>query len=321
MTLGEAYRAGRGLLERAGNESASFDAGCLFRKAFGLGRQQRILRAAEPADGGKAREYLSLIRERAAGRPLQYILGEWPFLGLTLRVGEGVLIPREETELLVRTAAELLKGAGPRPFAADLGAGSGAAALGLASLLPGARVAALEKYPPALSFLRENIARTGAAGVTAVEADMLDPASAARLPAPDGVISNPPYVREGELPFLQEEVRREPREALCGGPDGLEFYRAIAEIWLPRLKPGGVAAVEVGDGQAEAVRALFSGALEDLSVRKDFNGVARVVSGRRRQSRQSRFRPAAERGGSRRLCVPGRKGEAPGRDRAGRELP
>lgn len=281
MTLGAVYRAGRNRLRRAGNAGAEFDAGCLFRKAFGLDRQQRVLRAAEPAGPARARRFLAMARERAAGRPLQYILGEWPFLGLILEVGEGVLIPREETELLARTAAEMLAGE-KAPFFADLCAGSGAVALGVVSLAPGARAAALEKYPAALRYLKKNIARAGFAGVKAVEADVLDPAAAERMPALDGVFANPPYVRAGEIPTLQREVRREPREALDGGPDGLRFYRAVARLWLPRLRPGGAAAVEVGDGQAEAVRRLFSGELEGLCVRRDFSGVARVVAGKKR---------------------------------------
>lgn len=279
MRLGEAYRTGKKLLEEAGCESPAFDAGCLFQKAFGLDRQQRVMRSQDGADTRKTEEYFSLARERAAGRPLQYILGEWPFFGLTLEVGEGVLIPREETELLVRTAADLLKGRG-RPEVADLCSGSGAVALGLASLLPGANVTAVEKYGEALCFLRRNIQTIGLPGVKAEKLDVLDPGSAERFFGLDAVVSNPPYVRAGEIGGLQPEVRREPREALDGGDDGLTFYRAIAEIWLPRLKPGGIAAVEIGEGQAEDVKRLFGGALKDLRVYRDFNGFDRVVSGR-----------------------------------------
>jgi release factor glutamine methyltransferase len=177
MTLGEAYRAGKKLLEAAGNAGPAFDASCLFQKAFGLDRQQRTVRSSEPAAAEKTEAYFRMARERAGGRPLQYILGEWPFLGLSLEVGEGVLIPREETELLVRAAAKLLEGV-PEPKILDLCAGSGAVALGLASLLPGARVFAAEKYEGALSYLRRNIRKTGLAGVAAAALDVLDPASA-----------------------------------------------------------------------------------------------------------------------------------------------
>lgn len=283
MTLGEAYRAGRKLLEKAGNESPAFDASALFEKAFGLSRQERILRSPEPADEQALREYLSLARERAAGRPLQYILGSWPFLGLSLEVGEGVLVPREETELLVRMAARMLAGT-PEPRVLDLCSGSGAVALGTALLLPGARVAAAEKFETAFSYLEKNIRRTGFA-VEPLRFDVLDPASAARFHGLDGIVSNPPYVKSGELPRLQTEVQREPGEALDGGEDGLRFYRAIARNWVPALKPGGVLAVEVGEGQSGAVSRLFETAgIEHPETREDFNGIPRVVAGRRAEA-------------------------------------
>ena len=281
MNLGEAYREGKKLLESAGCDAPAFDAGCLFRKAFGLDRQQRVMRSAENAPEEETAAYLSLARERAAGRPLQYLLGEWPFLGMALAVGEGVLIPREETELLVRTAAEMLKGR-PSPRAADLCAGSGAAALGLVSLLPDARVTAAEKYGGAFSFLERNVQRYGAGRVRAVRLDILRPEAASGFSGLDAVVSNPPYVRAGEIPSLQREVKREPREALDGGDDGLLFYRAIAALWLPKLRPGGAAAVEIGEDQAEAVAALFEPLLDGIRVLRDFNGLDRVVCGRRK---------------------------------------
>lgn len=282
MTLGEAYRQGKRLLEKAGNEAPAFDAGCLFRKAFGLDRQQRIVQSGSAADMGKTAEYLAMAKERAGGRPLQYILGEWPFMGFPLEVGEGVLVPREETELLVRTAAELLAGAA-RPEIADLCAGTGAVSIGLASLLPGARITAVEKYPAAFFYLRRNLLRTNASGVTTAELDVLSPEAVRKFSPLDAVVSNPPYVRADEIPGLQEEVRHEPREALDGGRDGLVFYRAIARLWLPRLKPGGTAAVEIGEDQAADVVHLFSTLLRDIRVTKDFNGLDRVVSGKREE--------------------------------------
>jgi release factor glutamine methyltransferase len=282
MNIGEAYRTGKKLLEDAGCDSPAFDAGCLFQKAFGLDRQQRVMRSSECAGVPETESYLSLARERAAGRPLQYLLGEWPFLGLTLEVGEGVLIPREETELLVRTAAAMLNGC-PSPEAVDLCSGSGAVALGLASLLPGARVTAVEKYEGAFSFLNRNLERTGFGRVRAVCLDVLDPRSADGFSDLDAVVANPPYVRAGEIAALQREVRREPREALDGGSDGLLFYRAIAKLWLPKLKPGGVAAVEIGEDQAAEVSSLFAAQLDEIRVSRDFNGLERIVSGRRRK--------------------------------------
>jgi release factor glutamine methyltransferase len=278
LTLGETYRKGKSRLAAAGNESPAFDAACLFQKVFGYNRQQLAVHEREPAQAAKAEEYAALVEERAQGRPLQYILGKWPFMELELLVGEGVLIPREETELLVRTAAELLKGKN-NPAILDLCSGTGAVALGLASFYPKARICAVELYDGAFSYLQKNIRNTGLRNVTPLRMDVLRP-GAEEFPEWDGIVSNPPYVTTDEMETLQEEVKHEPRTALDGGADGLLFYRAIAKLWLPKLKPGGIAAVEVGDGQAAEVAALFQAAgLGRIRVEKDFNGIARVVAG------------------------------------------
>ncbi|WP_050697184.1 peptide chain release factor N(5)-glutamine methyltransferase [Anaeromassilibacillus senegalensis] len=281
MTLRETYQKGKMLLQDAENEVPAFDAICLFQKTFGLDRQQLILHGEQAAKPEQAEAFLALCGERAQGRPLQYILGEWPFMDFTLTVGEGVLCPREETELLVYTAAERLKGR-RNIHAVDLCGGSGAVALGLASLLPEAEIACVERYEEAYRYLEENIRRTGFSNVTPLRLDVLEPSSAVRLEALDAIVSNPPYVRAEEIPQLQAEVRREPRTALDGGADGLLFYRAIVNLWLPKLKPGGVAAVEIGENQGGPVQELFECAgLEYVKVIKDFNGLDRVVVGSR----------------------------------------
>ena len=284
MTLRQVYQKGKTLLEKAGIETPAFDAVCLFQNRFGLDRQQLIVHGAEPADEERAAAFLSLCEERAQGRPLQYILGEWPFMDFTLCVGEGVLAPREETELLVYAAAERLRKITPdggRPRVIDLCGGSGAVALGLASLLPGAELLCAEWYDGAYQYLRENIRRTGFSRVSPVQLDVLAPESAARFSGLDAVVSNPPYVEAGTIDGLQREVQREPRTALDGGADGLVFYRAIARLWIPRLKPGGLVAVEIGEGQARAVAELFRGAgVQNIEILQDFNGFDRVVLGR-----------------------------------------
>ena len=157
MTLEETYRAGRRELMEAGIESPAFDAVCIFEKYFGLDRQGLILRGREEAGEEASRAFFGSIRERAAGRPLQYILGVWPFLDMELAVGEGVLAPREETELLVREGAARLRrelpgaGDGEGLLMADLCSGSGAVALGLAGEFPAASVRAVERFPAAYS--------------------------------------------------------------------------------------------------------------------------------------------------------------------------
>ena len=279
MTLGQIYRQGKCVLDRAGNESPGFDADCLFQKAFGFDRQERVMHSNDSADDELAHDYLGDVNERASGRPLQYILGQWPFMGLELKVGEGVLIPREETELLVHTAARLLDGSA-EPKVLDLCAGTGAVALGLASLLPCARITAAELYDEAFSYLERNIKETGFQNVTAFRMDVLNPQSARQISALNCIVSNPPYVERSELPILQPEVQMEPRTALDGGVDGLDFYCAIAQIWLPKLEQGGVAAVEVGEGQASAVaKMLESAGLAQIQIYRDFNELERVVAG------------------------------------------
>ncbi len=282
MTIGEIYHLGKGRLAEAGNESPAFDAACLIKWVFGLNRQQLILRSGQAAGEEKKEEYIQMIEERASGRPLQYILGRWPFLNLELAVGEGVLIPREETELLVQTAADLLK-KHLSPRIIDLCSGTGAVALGLASLLPDSEITAAELYGEAYAFLARNCEETGYENVTPLRLDILDPKSAAHFCGLDGIVSNPPYVKEVELAGLQAEVKREPQTALAGGADGLDFYRAIARLWIPGLKPGGIAAVEIGEGQAEDVRTLFEQAgLTEIGIYRDFNGIERVVVGIRK---------------------------------------
>jgi release factor glutamine methyltransferase len=279
VTLGELYRRGKSVLLQSGNESPAFDAAFLFQKAFSIDRQSMIVYAQEKADTVQEKQYLAWIAERAEKRPLQYIVGQWPFMELNLSVGEGVLIPREETELLVYTAAQLLKNE-EKPTVLDLCAGTGAVALGLASLLPSAQITAVELYDMAFSYLSLNIRQTGYRNVMPARLDILNPMSAEHFSSVDCILSNPPYINTGELPVLQTEVQREPLTALDGGSDGLAFYRAIASVWLPKLKTGGTAAVEIGEGQAKQVAALFQSAgLTGIQAKKDFNGIERVVAG------------------------------------------
>ncbi|MCI9576513.1 MAG: peptide chain release factor N(5)-glutamine methyltransferase [Clostridiales bacterium] len=280
MTLAQVYQNGKEYLRKAGVESPAFDAMCLFEAVFGYNRQGLLLHGDEPAPNDRIVVFNDSIHQRADKRPLQYIVGEWPFLSLTLKIGEGVLIPREDTELLVRTAEEMLR-LREKAVALDLCAGTGAVGLGLASLLPQVEVTCVEFFDEALTYLKENLQRhPELASVNWMQADVLDPAVPEQFGMVDAIVSNPPYVITGEMETLQEEVRREPSTALDGGEDGLRFYRALAENWVPILKKGGIFAVEIGEGQAEAVRELFTQAgLKNIRIAKDFGGIDRVVAG------------------------------------------
>ena len=261
-------------LTEAGCEDAAFDARCLLEDLGGLPRGH----AADDTPLTEKQEAVlgTALSQRADGRPLQYILGEWEFLTLTLKVGEGVLIPRPDTELLCEVAAERLRGK-TAPRVLDLCAGSGCVGLGLASLCPTAQVTEVELSDAALPYLRENVSHYPQYAVTVRQADVLTDFDAFDGPY-DAILSNPPYIPTADLPSLQREVQREPQMALDGDADGLKFYRTIAEHWCEKLAPGGFCAVEVGIGQAEDVAALFAAqGLENTAIYPDLAGVPRVV--------------------------------------------
>lgn len=284
MIYRQLYLQGKRALTAAGVDSPGFDAALLMEKFLGLDRPGLALKGGQSPPPEAERAYLEAVEQRANRRPLQYILGEWDFMGLTLRVGEGVLAPREDTAVLVEALARQLSET-PAPKGLDLCAGSGAVALGLCSLLPEVEVACVEVDGSAARYLAENIRRYPRYHVHMVRGDVLS--------APDGfpanldfIVSNPPYIAAGEIPGLQAEVRREPELALNGGPDGLGFYRAIAGHWAKLLRPGGVLAVETGESQAQAVSGIFrSAGLEDITVIQDLAGLDRVVWGRSRNEK------------------------------------
>lgn len=265
-------------LTEAGCEDAGFDARCLLEDLGGLPRGRGA--GDTPLTDAQETVLENALAQRAAGRPLQYILGEWEFLALTLKVGEGVLIPRPDTELLCETAANHLRGK-TAPRVLDLCAGTGCVGLGVASLVPGAVVTEVELSDAALGYLRQNVAAYPSYDVTVLQADVLADFDAFAGPY-DAILSNPPYIPTGDLDGLQREVQHEPRMALDGTEDGLLFYRTIAEHWCEKMAPGGFCAVEVGVGQAADVAALFTAyGLENTEIWPDLAGIDRVVVARK----------------------------------------
>lgn len=281
VTAGELYRLVQTQLRQAGIEDAAFDAGCLMEDIGGVPKGRFLFGGDMPLPPDRVRAVQESADRRAAGYPLQYLLGEWAFLGLRLKVGEGVLIPRPDTEVLCETAARLLTAAFPGEAALpvlDLCAGTGCVGLGTASLCPRVQPTCVELSDRAFAYLTANLARYPRLNGRAVQADICT------APVPSGryaaLLSNPPYIPTDELSGLMREVRQEPRMALDGSADGLAFYRVIAARWLPCLRTGGLCAVEVGAGQAEAVETLFAGAgLAGLMRVRDAAGVERVVAG------------------------------------------
>lgn len=281
MTLRELYNLARGRFAAAGIDSPAFDAAAIVELVFGVDRSALLLKGDTQALPEKETEFLAFLARREQREPLQYILGEWEFMDMQLSTGPGVLCPREETELLCQTAAEAL---GSTPCTGlDLCAGTGAVALGLHRLCPQAAVTAVEISPEAAKYAKENIEKYGEGAVRLVMGDVLSSTFADELVEKplDFILSNPPYIASHELPGLQAEVQQEPALALDGGADGLIFYRAILSHWAPKLRPGGILAVEIGEDQGDAVSELFRAAGFSARVEKDFAGLDRVVFGER----------------------------------------
>ena len=215
------------------------------------------------------------LLELENGRPLQYILGRWEFEGRQFCVGEGVLIPREDTEAVLNLAKQVLKSRSNAVFA-DLGSGSGCIAVSL-NLDCGAKGYAVERSEKAFCYLEKNIKALGAE-ITAVLGDMFEPQLIEALPQLDLVVSNPPYIMGAEMQELEPSVLREPHEALFGGEDGLEYYRKICNMYYPKLKEGGAIAFEVGFKQADEVSKILKKAgFHSLREQKDLGEIRRAV--------------------------------------------
>lgn len=274
------YQAAVQTLRRAGNSDAAFDARCLMEHIFGLDRTALSLHGdCVPAQADE-RRFAELLLQRAAGEPLQYLLGTWEFLGASFQVGPGVLIPRPETELLAQAVLAHLKKL-ENPVVLDLCAGSGCMGLSIAKRRPDAQVYLLEKSPEAFLYLQNNADQIAKSNALPVMGDLMDGFQGFDLPAPHVIVSNPPYIKSDEIAGLQREVWREPHMALDGGADGLVFYRALAALWASSLRDGGLLAVECGEGQAQSIQALFQ--KEGLQTRTllDYSGIPRIVEGRK----------------------------------------
>ena len=236
-------------------ENTRFEAGCIVKAATGLSDIAFLTEPDTLITESQLNAVESMLSRRLSGEPLQYILGEWEFYGFPFKVGEGVLIPRQDTETLVELAEQhLSKGL----LCADLCAGSGCIGISLARIT-GCEFHSYELSDKALCYLEQNIMLNEVQGrVTAINADVLSEKVIEAAPMYDVIVSNPPYLTNDEMTRLQKEVSFEPSMALVGGEDGLDFYRDILRLWTVRLKEGGLFAVEIGETQAEAVSALFS---------------------------------------------------------------
>lgn len=296
MTFEEVYIKGKKKLASANIPDYVFDTMCIFEHVFNIKRQDLILYKNDCVPENKSDLFFKMVNERENHRPLQYILGICSFMGNTFKVGEGVLIPRDDTEVLVNVATQKLKNyikdqSVNSPLILDLCSGSGIIAISLAKLFPGATVFAVEFSDVALAFLKDNIKLNNVKNVVPIKfdvlkSDLMDLMSEIKnfngvaKPKFDLIVSNPPYIKSSSISSLQLEVQKEPQMALDGGIDGLDFYKTILNNWSSLLKNNTSLCVEIGYDQKNSVKNLFENKnFKNIEAFKDINNLDRVVAG------------------------------------------
>jgi release factor glutamine methyltransferase len=271
VKLGDALMSAQALIAPA-SDSPRLDAELLLGHVLGLNRAQIFTRLRDPLDAAAQTEFNQLVTRRAKSEPVAYLTGEKGFWTLTLKLAPGALVPRPETELLVEWALEVLRDrAAPR--IADLGTGSGAIALALASERPDAKIVATDLSDAALAIARDNARQLGLQRVSLRNGNWLEPLKGEHY---DLIVSNPPYIARDDPHLLA--LRHEPLMALSDGDDGLNALREIINHAPAHLLPGAWLLLEHGYDQAEAVRALLRDAgYTRIESRRDLGGHERAT--------------------------------------------
>jgi release factor glutamine methyltransferase len=281
-TVLELLRWTQGHFASRGIESARLDAECLLAHALGSDRLRLYLDFEKPVEPTERARFRELVRRRADERvPVAQLTGCKEFWSLAFEVTPDVLVPRPETEELVAWLLDQLPDREAELRVLDVGTGSGAIAVALASELPKARFTATDVSEAALAVARRNAERHGVADrIRFALGDGFEPVRGERFAV---VLANPPYVAERDAAGLAPELRHEPRAALFSGPDGTALLERLARELPAHLESDGRAAFEVGDGQADAVAAwLVDAGLTGVETRRDLTGRKRIVVGRRR---------------------------------------
>ncbi len=276
VTYKEIFQSARRRFSENKIENAYYEAKELFCNVFG--KEPVHFKADSYPDREKCDLYELYIKRRLSGEPLQYILGEWEFYSIPIKVGKGVLIPRQDTETLVDTAIEIYKDKCGITVV-DLCSGSGCIGLALEKNLDIKEIVLVEKSPDAVKYLKENILLNNSKA-NIVQDDIFSEDTINQLPMADLIVSNPPYLSSDDMANLQTEVGFEPDVALFGGENGLDFYYKIAKHYKALLNTGGRLIFEVGINQDRDVSdILIAEGYKNVNVKKDLCGVTRVVYG------------------------------------------
>lgn len=274
MNYREAFETGKGTLAAAGIEEAELDARLLLEEICGTDRNTLLVHGDRNVTEEELAQYKEMLEKRSAHIPLQQIIGRQSFMGLDFYVDENVLIPRQDTELLVEEALQELHD-GMRIL--DMCTGSGCILLSLLKYSNDCEGIGADISEEALKVAERNRVQLGLENAAFIRSDLFEAVEGKF----DLLVSNPPYICSDVIDTLMPEVREhEPRQALDGSADGLHFYRRILADCRAYLKPGGMLLFEIGYDQGEAVKRLMeeNGFLE-VEVKKDYGGLDRVVLG------------------------------------------
>ena len=276
LTVGDAIGFGATTLDESdcASRDTCADATLLLRHVLNIPLAEIYACRERPLSREQTEQFNALIRQRAQGKPIQYITGEQEFFGLPFHVTPDVLIPRPETEHLVEAAIARLKDF-ESPRIVDVGTGSGAIAVAVAHALPQCEMTALDISPASLKVAEKNAQRNGVADrIRFLQSDLL---AAVGNETFDAVLSNPPYIAERERKTLPKEVRDyEPAQALFAGKTGLELYQRLIPAAQSQLAPAGWLMMEIGHSQRDPVRALLRD-WADVDFVADLQGIPRVV--------------------------------------------
>jgi len=281
-TYNDIYLRVRKNLKTAGIENSEFEARLIVSHCADRSRGELLAMSKIYATDQKINKKIDeSLERRLTGEPLAYILGEWEFYGIPITVNEHVMIPRIDTEVLARETINVLNRKVWQTRMLDLCAGSGCIGLAVAANVPNCRIVMMDSSEKALAVCRANMLKNNLSrNITAMDADILikPPAILGEF---DVIVSNPPYIPTADIEKLDESVRAyEPHEALDGGEDGLDYFRAIATNWRKLLKPGGNLAFECGIDQSAAVRYIMKqNGFGNVKTYKDTLGIERVIIG------------------------------------------